>query len=124
MCCLKYSIPKEIHVAFSQWITPSLSFCHKSANKRIQEEIPRKYKTISVPITKEVERNGKKGEEIKKTISYKLQFIDSTKFMGSSLSNTVDNHAAGIQKIKCKSGEDDKKCQTCAIKHKDYECCL
>ena len=42
--------------------------------------------------------------------------------MGSSLSNTVDNHAAGIQKIKCKSG-DDKKSQTCAIKHKNCECC-
>ena len=30
------------------------------------------------------------------------QFIDSTRFMASSLSNLVDNLAVGIHKIKCK----------------------
>ena len=33
----------------------------------------------------------KKGEEITKTISYRLQFIGSARFMASSLSNLVDN---------------------------------
>ena len=60
-----------------------------------------KYKTFSVPITKEVKRIDKNGEKITKTISYKLQLIDSARFMASSLSNLVDNLAEGIPKIKC-----------------------
>ena len=57
----------------------------------------------------------KNGIEMTKTISCKLQFIDSTRFMASS-SNLVDNLAKGIHKIKCKHGQDSKKCETCGIK--------
>ena len=42
---------------------------------------------------------NKDGNE---TISYKIKFIDSTRFMASSLSNLVHNLAEGIHKIKCK----------------------
>ena len=45
---------------------------------------------------KEVKRVGKNGEEITKIISYKLQFIDSTRFMASLLSNVVGNLAGGM----------------------------
>ena len=65
----------------------------------------------------------KNGKEITKIISDKLQFIDCSRFMASSLSNLVDNLAEGIQKIKWKRGNDNK-CKTCGIKHKDCECCL
>ena len=41
-------------------------------------------KTFSVPITK-VRRTGTNGKEITKIISYKLKFINSTRFMASSL---------------------------------------
>ena len=44
-----------------------------------------KYKSFSVPVIKEVKRISKNGKEITKTISYKLQFIGSTRFMISSL---------------------------------------
>ena len=44
-----------------------------------------------------------------KTISYRLQFIDSARFMASSLSNHVNNLAEGMDKIKCKYGLSDKK---------------
>ena len=36
------------------------------------------------------------------TISYKVKFIDSARFMASSSSNLVDNLAEGIHKIKYK----------------------
>ena len=35
-------------------------------------------------------------------LSYKIKFIDSARFMASSLSNLVDNLEQGIHKIKCK----------------------
>ena len=65
---------------------------------------------------KEVTRIDKIGEKITKIISYRLQFIDSTRFMACSLSNLVNNFAEGIHKIKCKHKHDDKKCETCGIK--------
>ena len=37
-----------------------------------------------------------------------MQFIDSAKFMASSLSNLVNNLSERIQKIKCKQGHYDK----------------
>ena len=55
----------------------------------------------------------------------KLQkFIDSARFMASSLSNLVNNLSEGIYKIKCKYGHDDKKCETSGIKYKYYDCFL
>ena len=36
------------------------------------------------------------------TISYKMKFIDSARFMATSLSNLADNLTEGIHKIKCK----------------------
>ena len=42
-------------------------------------------------------------------ISYILQFIDSTRFMASLLSNIVNNLSEGIHKVKSKYGQNDKK---------------
>ena len=53
-------------------------------------------------LEKEVTRIDRKGKEITKTESYSLQFIDSARFLASSLSNLVNNLAEGIHKIKCK----------------------
>ena len=44
--------------------------------------------------------------------------------MTSSLSNLVNNLSEGIHRIKCKYGDDDKKCETCRIKYKYCECFL
>ena len=55
--------------------------------------------TFLVPIQKEVSRIDKNGEEIKKTLSYRLQFIDSTRFMASPLSSVVNNLAEEFIKI-------------------------
>ena len=69
-------------------------------------------KTFSVPIEKDVTRISKDGEKIRKTISRRLQFIDCARFMGSSLSNLVNNIAERIHKIKCKYGHDNKTSET------------
>ena len=57
--------------------------------------------TFTVQIEKEVARSDKNGKEITKMISYRLQFIDSARFMASSLWNLVNNVPEGIHKIKC-----------------------
>ena len=53
-----------------------------------------KYITFSVPISKELD-NGK-------TITYKLKFIDSFRFMSTSLSSLVDNLSEKLHSDKCK----------------------
>ena len=37
-----------------------------------------------------------------------LQFIDSARFMVSSLSNLINNLSEGLHRIKCKLKHDDK----------------
>ena len=61
-----------------------------------------KYKNFSVPIEKVVTKIDKDGNESVATTSYKIEFIDSGKFMATSLSNLADNLTEGIHKIKCK----------------------
>ena len=51
-----------------------------------------------------------------------LQFIDSTKFIASSLSNLANNLYEGFHKIKCEYLHDDKICETCGTKYKYYKC--
>ena len=83
-----------------------------------------KYITFTVPIEKEVTRIDKNGEQITKNISYILQFIDSARFMASSLSNLVNNLFEGLHRTKCKLGHEDKRCETCGIKYKYCDCFL
>ena len=52
----------------------------------------------------ELIKNGKK--KIIRSISTRLQPIDSSRFMTSSLSNLVNNLAEEIQKYKCKYRHD------------------
>ena len=51
---------------------------------------------------KEVTNIDKDGNESIVTIYYRIKFIDSARFMASSLSDLVDNLAEGVHKIKCK----------------------
>ena len=58
-----------------------------------------KYMTFSVPIKKELDNS--------KTITYKLKFIDSFRFMSTSLSSLVDK-LSEIYRKKCR----DKNCKS------------
>ena len=57
-------------------------------------EYTEKYITFSVPIKKKI---GNKDLEI----TYKIKFVDSYRFMASSLSELVDNLSEGIHNNKC-----------------------
>ena len=69
-----------------------------------------KYITYSVSVEKEVTEIDKNWEEITKTISYRLQFINSARFMVSSLTNLVNDSIEIVQKIK------GKNCNTSCLK--------
>ena len=71
-------------------------------NMNVLGENTEKYKIFSVPIEKEITKIDKEGNESVATISYRLKFIDSARFMATSLSNLVDNLKEGIHKVKCK----------------------
>ena len=61
----------------------------------------KKYKTFSVPIKKEITKIDRDGNENVVNI-LQIKFIDSARFMASSLSNLVDSLTERIHKIKCK----------------------
>ena len=56
--------------------------------------ITENYITFSVPISKELD-NGK-------TITYRLKFIDSFRFMSTLLSSLIDNLSEKLHSDKCK----------------------
>ena len=61
-----------------------------------------KYKTFALPIKKEITKIDKDGNENDVNIFYKIKFIDSARFIVSSLSNLVDNLAEGFIKSNVK----------------------
>ena len=65
-----------------------------------------KYITFSLPIKKEITKKDKNGNDKIIKISYKIKFIDSYRFMSTSLSNLVSNLSEGLPNdrwIDCKS---------------------
>ena len=64
-----------------------------------------KYITFSVPIKKECDGG--------KTITRKLRFIDSFRFMSTSLSELVDNMSGIFNSIECKSCIENNRCEQC-----------
>ena len=105
MCNLRYKIPKNIPVIFHNGSTYDYHFiikelaCEFDGNFECLGENTEKYITFSVPIKKRI---GNKNMDI----TYKIKFIDSFRFMATSLSKLVDNLTDNIHNdkyIKCKS---------------------
>ena len=99
ICNLRYKTPKKIPVVFHNGSTYDYHFIIKQLAKEFDSQFEclgentEKYITFSVPIKKELDNN--------KTITYKLKFIDSFRFMLISLSSLVDN-LSEIYKKECK----------------------
>ena len=114
LCNLKYSVPKKIPKVFHNGSNYDYHFIKNGLAAEFKKqfsclgESTEKYIIFTVPTGKEVTRIGKNGEEITKIVSYILQFIDSARFVASSLSNLLNNLCEGIHRIKCKFEHDDK----------------
>ena len=104
ICNLKFNGSNEILVVFDIGSNYDYHFIMKELANKFEGkfeylgEHTEKYKTFFVPIEKEVTEVDNGGHE-SVTISYRIKFIDSTKFMATSLSNLADNLTEGIHKI-------------------------
>ena len=100
ICNLRYKVPKEFPVVFHNGSTYDYHFIIKELLKEFDGnfeclgENTEKYITFSVPLKKKI-----KNKDIE--ITYKIKFIDSYRFMSSSLSKLVDNLSEGIHNNKC-----------------------
>ena len=100
ICNLRYKLPKEIPVVFHNASTYDYHFIIKELVKEFEGnfeclgENTEKYITFSVTIKKKIENKDLE-------ITYKIKFIDSFRFMSSSLSKLVDNLSEGIHNNKC-----------------------
>ena len=105
ICNLRYKIPKDIPIIFHNDSTYDYHFIIRELVKEFEGnfeclvENTEKYITFSVPIKKRIE-----NKDIE--IYYKTKFVESYRFMATSLSKLVDNLTEGIHNdkcIKCKS---------------------
>ena len=98
-CNLRYKTPKEIPVAFHNDSIYDYHFIIKELAEEFEGQFEclgentEKYITFSVPIKKEL-NNGK-------SIIHKIMFIDSFRFMSSSLSSLAYNLYEGLHNDKC-----------------------
>ena len=101
-CNLRYKIPKNIPVIFHNGSTYDYHFIIKElasefeGNFECLGENTENYITFSVPIKKRIENKNI-------DITYKIKFIDSFRFMATSLSKLVSNNIHNDKCIKCKS---------------------
>ena len=107
ICNLKFHVPNEILVAFHNGSNYDYHFTIKELANKFEgqfqciEENKEKYKTFSVPIKKEIIETDKDGNKTDESLTCKIKFTDSGRFMVSSLSNLVDNLTEEIQIINC-----------------------
>ena len=102
ICNLTYRIPKEIPIVFHNGSTYDYHFIIQKLVKEFDGnfeclgENTEKYVTFSVPVEKKIKNNNKIIE-----ITYKIKFIDSFRFMSTSLSKLVDNLSEGLHNNRC-----------------------
>ena len=100
ICNLRYKIPKEVPIVFHNGSTYDYHFIIKelveefAGNFECLGENTEKYITFSVPLKNKIENKNNE-------ITYKIKFIDSFRFMSSSLSKLADNLTEGLHNNRC-----------------------
>ena len=95
-CNLRYRTPKEIPEVFHNGSTYDYHFIIKELAEEFEGEFEclgentEKYITFSGPIKNEITKKDKNGNDKIMKVSYKIKFIDSFRFMATSLSSLVD----------------------------------
>ena len=108
ICNWKLNIPNPIPVVFHSGSNYDYDFIIKQLEKEFERQFEclgknkDKYRTFSVQLNKEITKMDKDGSESVVNISCKIKFIDSARFMASSLSTLVDDCAGRTYKIKYK----------------------
>ena len=103
ICNLRYRIPKEIPVVFHNGSIYDYHFIIKNIAEEFEGEfecLGENTEKIYFFFSTNQERNYKKDKIVK--ISYKLKFIDSYRFMSTSLSKLIDNLLEGLHNNECK----------------------
>ena len=89
ICNFKFNVPNEIHVCFHNSSSYDYHFIIKEWTNKFKGQFEclgkntEKYKTYFVLIEREVTKIDKDGNESVFTISYKIKFIESARFMAS-----------------------------------------
>ena len=131
ICNLKFNVLHEIPVIFHNisnyvyhFITKELANELEIVFECFRKNIV-KNKTFSVPIEKEITKIDRDANGNLGTISYKIKFIDSVKFVVSLLWNLVDSLSEEIHKINCKDCDCFLECKSLkgnSIKWKGLSC--
>ena len=101
ICNLHYKVPQEIPVKFHNGSKYDYHFIIKELAEEFKGEFEclgentEKYISFTVPIKKE-HNNGE-------TITYKIKFVDTCRFMQSKLSDLLDNLSEVNNNIDCKT---------------------
>ena len=107
ICNFRYKIPKEIPLVFHNGSAYDYKFIIKELAEKCEGEFEclgentEKYLTFSVRIKKETTKKDKNGNDKITEISYKINFIDSYRFMSISLSKLVNNLSEGLHNDRC-----------------------
>ena len=107
ICNLRYKIPKEIPVVFHNGSTYDYHFIFKKLAEEFEGEFEclgentEKYITFPVLVKKEITKKDKEDNDKTTKISYKIKFINSFRFMSSSLTNLVNNLSEGLHNGRC-----------------------
>ena len=127
---MNYNTPREIPVIFHNGSNYDYHFIIKGLAKEFEGdceclgENKEKYIKFSVPIKKEYVKDSDQDNNKKEVIIYRIKFIDSFRFMSTSLSNLVDNLSDGIHN-KEKSKDCDSNCEYISLSKKGrllFEC--
>ena len=100
-------MPTKVLVAFHNGSNYDYHFIIKELTNEFERQFKclgenkEKNKSFSVLIRKKIIKIDKDGDESVETISYKIKFMDSMRFMETSLSKVVDDLTEEIHKIKC-----------------------